>query len=97
MWGVHSAAWWRWHWGKTGTVDVVLADDMPDGWKFWLDWHKVIAPDNVPEIRALELDEGRYLGYVRVIGKRRGDVSLQEPIFSIPMTYQKTPLLRSEG
>jgi len=97
MWGLHSAEWWRWHLGKTGIVEVVLADDMPDGWKFWLDWHRIIAPDNAPEINALEMDKGEYLGYVRAIGKRRGDVALQEPITSFPMTYKKTPLLRNEG
>lgn len=33
---------------------------MPDGWRRWLDWHRVIAPDNEVEIRMLEADRARY-------------------------------------
>ena len=35
---------------------------MPDGWQLWLDWHKVVAPDNQSEIEALEADRGKFLG-----------------------------------
>ena len=59
-------------------MDVELADTMPDGWHFWLDWHRAIAPDNATEIKAVEADEGRYLGYVRLVGRRRGQVKLEE-------------------
>ena len=30
-----------------------VADALTDGWRFWLDWLRLIAPDNVTEIRAL--------------------------------------------
>jgi hypothetical protein len=66
---------------------------MPDGWQRWLDWHRAIAPNNHDEIQALETDCGRYLGYVRVVGRRRADVRLQDPIVSVPAEYRKTPLL----
>jgi ubiquinone/menaquinone biosynthesis C-methylase UbiE len=97
----HSAAWWRRHWQRTGIVEVELADTMPDGWQFWLDWHKAVAPDNVAEIRALETDSGRYLGYVRLVGRRRGDVKLEDycwpdTLRSFPPQYTKKPLLRSQ-
>jgi len=23
-----------------------VADTMPDGWQFWLDWQRAVAPDN---------------------------------------------------
>ena len=74
LWCLHSAAWWRRHWERTGIVEIELADDMPDGWKRWVDWHKVIAPDNGVEIEALESDHGRNLGYVRLIGRRSAQV-----------------------
>jgi hypothetical protein len=75
-------------------VDIELADDMPEGWQFWLEWLKAIAPDNAAEIKALEADCGRYLGYVRVVGRRRSEASLSDPIVSIPCLYTKKPLLR---
>ena len=50
---LHSAAWWRRHWERTGIVDVELADTLPDGWRFWRDWQTVVAPDNATEIQAL--------------------------------------------
>jgi cyclopropane fatty-acyl-phospholipid synthase-like methyltransferase len=94
LWCLHSAAWWRRHWERTGIVNVKLADTMPDGWQRWLDWHHVVAPDNAAEIQALEADRGRYLGYVRVVAHRRSDVKLEEPVTSVPTAYVKKPLLR---
>jgi Methyltransferase domain len=63
---LHSASWWRQHWERTGIMDIDLADTMPDSWQRWLDWHRVIAPNNELEISALEADRGRFLGYVRL-------------------------------
>ena len=80
---IHSADWWRRHWERTGIVDIALADTMPDGWQRWLEWQKLIAPDNHAEINALEADRGEYLGYVRVVAHRRADVKLAEPIVSM--------------
>jgi SAM-dependent methyltransferase len=91
---LHSAEWWRRHWARTGILEVERADTLPDGWRFWKAWQTVIAPHNTTEIQALEADRGRYLGYVRVVGRRRPDVRLDEPIVSIPGGYTKKPLLR---
>ena len=96
-WALHSAAWWRRHWERTGILDIELADTMPDGWQFWLDWHKAIAPDNHSEIKALEADRGRYFGYVRLVGRRRGETPLGEHTLSVPTEYTRKPLLRDEG
>ncbi len=96
LWSLHSANWWRRHWERTGIIDVEVVDNMPEGWQLWLDWHKVIAPDNHVEIKALEADQGRYLGYVRVVGRRQGDVVLGDQIASLPTEYTKKPLLRSD-
>ena len=94
LWCLHSAEWWRRHWERTGLVRVEVADTMTDGWQEWLRWQKTIAPDNETEIRALEADRGRTLGYVRVIGRRRPDVAASERIVSVPSQYSKAPLLR---
>ena len=99
LWTFHSAAWWRRHWERTGIVEVELADILPDGWKFWLDWQRAVAPDNAVEIKSLEDDAGKYLGYIRLVGRRRGEVKLEEycwpdPLRSFPPNYTKKPLLR---
>jgi SAM-dependent methyltransferase len=93
-WCLHSAAWWRRHWSRTGVIDVEVADTLADGWRFWLDWLRLVAPNNSTEIRALEADSGSNLGYVRVVGRRRAEAQLLEPIVSVSTQYEKKPLLR---
>jgi SAM-dependent methyltransferase len=93
-WCLHSAAWWRRHWGRTGILDIEVADTLSDGWRFWRDWLKIIAPANVIEIGALEADAGSHLGYVRAVGRRRAEAPLYEPVASVPTQYVKKPLLR---
>ena len=95
-WCLHSADWWRRHWQRTGILDVELADTMHDGWRLWLDWQRAAAPHNAPEIAALEADAGRYLAYVRAVGRRTG-LRLEEPIAAIPSSYEKRPLLRNHA
>ena len=94
LWCLHSAAWWRRHWERTGILDVTAADTMPDGWRLWLDWHQLIAPDNAAEIQALTADHGEYLGYIRAVGRRRSSVQLDDPVTSVPTQYAPKPLLR---
>src|SRR5262249_54187691 len=93
-WSFHTAAWGRSRWGRTGILDREVADTMPDGWRFWLDWLRLVAPANATEIRALETDAGRYLGYVRAVGRRRGEAQLWDPAITVPPQYEKKPLLR---
>lgn len=95
LWSLHSPAWWKRHWEKTGILSVGLADCHPDGGQLWLDWHRRHFPDNAAEIRALEADRGENLGYVRVIGQRRTDARMDDPVSSIPAHYVPQPLLRS--
>lgn len=94
LWCLHAASWWRRHWERTGIVDLELSDTMADGWRLWLDWHKVVAPENGKEISALEADRGRYLGYVRVVARRRPGIQVPEQVQSVQTQYAKTPLLR---
>ena len=94
IWCLHSAAWWRRHWEKTGIVTVEIADDMPEGWREWLEWQRTICPENATEIQAVEADAGNYLGYVRVVGRRSPDAKLEEPIASMPFQYTHAPLRR---
>jgi len=97
FWCLHSAPWWRRHWERTGLVDIRVADMMPDGWKCWLHWHEQGWPDNTAEIEALKADEGRNLGYVRVVAQRRAEVELQSyawphTLQSFPESYEEVPV-----
>lgn len=96
LWCLHSAAWWRWHWERTGIMDIDLADTLPDGWQRWLDWQRAVAPDNEAEIKAVEADRGTYLGYVRLVGRRNSQAELADHVISVPQQYTKKPLLRNE-
>lgn len=93
-WFLHSADWWRRHWEKSGLVDVLTADAMPDGWQRWLDWHHTVCPDNATEIEAITADRGQWMGYVRCVARRRPGTTPDEPITTIPSRYSKSPLRR---
>jgi SAM-dependent methyltransferase len=92
---LHSANWWRKHWERGGMVDVQVSDSLPDGWQLWLEWQRIVAPENHPEIKALEADQGRYLGYVRAVARRRPEIALADPIESVPTKYVAKPLLKT--
>jgi SAM-dependent methyltransferase len=96
LWALHSAGWWKRHWDRTGIVAVETADTLADGWKLWLDWHHVIAPDNAVEIAAVEADAGRTIGYVRVVG-RRTEMALDAPVDSVAMEYTRQPMVRGQA
>ena len=56
MWCLHSADWWREHWQRTELVDIEIADDLPDSWEFWSNWHRTWWSHNTVEIEAVEAD-----------------------------------------
>jgi cyclopropane fatty-acyl-phospholipid synthase-like methyltransferase len=91
---LHSSDWWRRHWERSEILTMETADTLSGGWQFWRDWIKLIAAGNRTEIEAVETDAGRFLGYVRAVGRRRGEAQLMDPIVSMPRSYTKKPLLR---
>ncbi len=100
LWCLHSAPWLRKHWQRTGIMDIEVADAMPEGWRMWLDWQRAVAPANTKEIKTVEADAGRFLGYVRLVGRRRDGVKLEEYCWpdstrALPLQYAKKPLLRT--
>lgn len=100
FYALHSASWWRRHWEKTGILEIERADTLTDGWRLWLKWQLAVAPKNLTEIQALKTDRGTNLGYVRVTGRRRKGVQLEEycwpdNIRSLPPRYTKKPLFRN--
>jgi cyclopropane fatty-acyl-phospholipid synthase-like methyltransferase len=94
MYCLHSAAWWSRHWQRTGIVEIELADSMPEAWRFWLEWQREIAPHNLPEINALEADQGKSLTYIRCIARRRPGAGLDPIVTTIPSAHSPQPLLR---
>lgn len=80
FWAFHSADWWRRHWTRAGVVEVETADWQPDGWKDWLLWCDVIAEESPEEFHRtmarevgemVRADQGRTLGFVRLVGRRK--------------------------
>ena len=94
VWALHSAAWWRTHWERSGVLSVETADTLVDGWRFWRDWQLAVAPANRVEIDGIEADAGRHLGYVRCVARRR-DVHIDEPTTAVTTEYVRAPLLRA--
>lgn len=91
---LHSAEWWSRHWRRGRAVEVEVADALSDGWRYWRDWLKLIAPENAREIGAIEADGGRSLGYVRAVGRRLAEALTFDPAIALPAEYKQQPLLR---
>jgi cyclopropane fatty-acyl-phospholipid synthase-like methyltransferase len=99
FWCLHSADWWRTHWQRTDLVDIQVADSMPDGWKLWSTWQRQAWPENAVEFETIERDAGRYLTYVRMVGRRRENITLEEYAWpdtmrSMPIGYEPKPMLK---
>jgi SAM-dependent methyltransferase len=76
-WTWHTVDWWRWHWERTGLVNEVNADILPDGWKLWLQWKNARAITEGPaaslmsDMQVLEADRGQYMGFIRMVACRK--------------------------
>lgn len=74
-WSFHSPDWWRHHWEKSGLVEVVHADLLPDGWQHWLTWLEVCRDNGYPfsqqEMDRVRADAGRTLGFTRLIARKK--------------------------
>jgi len=78
------------------SAKIMLLDGNPSDETFKVSESDTFVPGNEVEIKAIEADRGSYLGYVRVVGRRQGQVKLADDIVSLPAQYTKKPLLRSE-
>jgi SAM-dependent methyltransferase len=91
--------------GLTREIDGTVPEHLQRWWEpamcslhsadWWRrHWQRTASPDNLVELEALEADGGRYLGYVRSVGRRRDGANLEQPPTSVPVEYTKHPLLR---
>ena len=78
LWALHSVEWWRRHWERTGLVEIQTADARSDGWRLWSAWQRQIEPETTAETVTVEADAGRYLTYIRLVGRRRAEMPLAE-------------------
>lgn len=76
-WTWRTIDWWRWHWGRTGLVDVKCVDKLPEGSALWLQWKEALkaagdaSPDLDSDIQVLEADRGRFMGFIRMVAQRK--------------------------
>jgi len=73
-WSFQTAGFWRELWGRTSRVDTVRVETQPDGWRHWRDFELALAATGKSlfpsDAEALEMDEGRYIGFVRAVARR---------------------------
>jgi cyclopropane fatty-acyl-phospholipid synthase-like methyltransferase len=73
-WSFRTAQWWRELWSRCGKVEVTTSDTLADGWRHWRDFERALeltGKNRFPsDTEALDRDQGRYLGFVRVVAKR---------------------------
>ena len=74
-WCFHTADWWRKHWDHNSTVEVEVADVMPDGWKHWVQYEQACDEAGTlmfpSEAETLKADAGRYLALIRMVARKK--------------------------
>jgi ubiquinone/menaquinone biosynthesis C-methylase UbiE len=84
----HTAQFWRALWERSNRVDVTVADIQPEGWKYWRDFEIALesaGKNRFPSVaEALEEDQGRYIGFVKVVGARKEGITPMN--LYVPMT-----------
>ena len=71
----HSSQWWKIHWGKTGLVDIEVADDLKNSWSIWMQWEKALKESGFQkrdgDIEFLEADNGKYVSFPRIVARKK--------------------------
>ncbi|HKN01923.1 MAG TPA: methyltransferase domain-containing protein [Candidatus Binataceae bacterium] len=62
----HTPAWWRRHWEKTGAVEVLCAEEVPEAAEIW---NSNAGPGN-PDTAVVLADQGRLLTFSRVVARK---------------------------
>lgn len=81
-WSFHSPDWWARHWNRSGVVDGVAADLVPNGARDWLTWIEACTSIGIPApdgefvdtgADLLRLDEGRTIAFSRITARRKSE------------------------
>ena len=74
LWTWKTLPWWKTLLEKDGIVTVDMADTMPNGCSYWLQWnealHAVGKNRHPEEIDIYRNDNGKYMGFIRMIGTK---------------------------
>lgn len=69
-----TPAWWRAVFEGCPSVEDVRVDTLQDGWRHWRDYERAAeaaGKNPFPSVaETLDRDQGRYLGFVRIIARR---------------------------
>jgi ubiquinone/menaquinone biosynthesis C-methylase UbiE len=75
---MNSVNWWHKHWQRYPYLDVERAELLPGGWELWVRWHEFLnlygsrnRSWEAGELDQLLADEGKYLGFVRMVARRK--------------------------
>lgn len=75
---LNSVNWWRRHWERYPDIELQIAEELTEGWDLWVRWHRFLEaygsrnrPEEAPEYDVLVADGGEYLGFIRMLGRRR--------------------------
>ena len=70
----HPAAWWEAMWSRSECVVSPIAETHTAGWKLWRDFERALEETGKglfpSDAEALERDQGRHLGFVRIAATR---------------------------
>jgi len=75
---MNSVDWWRNHWKRCPDLEVERAELLPGGWELWVRWHEFLdlygsrnRPAETGELDQLLADGGKYLGFARMVARRK--------------------------
>jgi cyclopropane fatty-acyl-phospholipid synthase-like methyltransferase len=74
-WSFKTAQWWHRLWSRCSGVADVRTDILPEGWRHWRDFERALERSGKSvfpsDAEALDADQGRTIGFVRVLSRRR--------------------------
>ncbi len=75
---VNWVDWWRHHWRRYPQLELERAEPLPGGWELWVRWYELCLAwgtedrhGTAQELEQLRQDAGEYLGFVRMVGRRK--------------------------
>lgn len=75
---LNSIQWWRHHWERMPGFNLEVGEMVEGGFELWVDWLELLQAYGRPnrpqdieiELPVLKEDKGKYIGLVRLVGRR---------------------------